>query len=406
MSRLKGRALVGQSGGPTAVINQSLVGLVETAVAAEEISDILGAEHGIQGVLDGRLVDLGREDPSELERVARTPAAALGSVRKRPSPDDCARIIEALARHDIRFVFYIGGNDSAETAYLLNAAAVERGYEVRLFHVPKTIDNDLAAQDHTPGYGSAARFVALATMGVDADNRSLGGVKVDVIMGRHAGWLAASARLARIHDDDGPHLVYVPEVAFDIQDFLRRVSGCVADHGRCVVAVSEGIRLADGTLVADVGTAGPHEVDSHGNVQLSGSGALGDKLAQWIKDGVPAAKRVRADTYGYLQRSHFGVVSEQDAVEAREVGRFAVRMATSGEHASGSVAIQRDLSSGVYAPRYEILDLRDVAQKTRTMPPELLSSPCDVSPAFVDYAAPLVGELPRPGRLARHRFPG
>ncbi|MEZ6015772.1 MAG: diphosphate--fructose-6-phosphate 1-phosphotransferase [Planctomycetota bacterium] len=404
MSRLKGRALIGQSGGPTAVINQSLVGVIEAALAADEITDVVGAENGIQGVLDGRLVDLGREDRGELERVARTPAAALGSVRKKPSQDDCARIVDALERNDIRYVFYIGGNDSAETAFLLNNAAAARGYEVRLFHVPKTIDNDLAAQDHTPGYGSAARFVAQAMMGVDADNRSLGGVKVDVIMGRHAGWLTAAARLARTVDGDGPHLIYVPEVAFDIDSFLGRVGACVADYGRCVIAVSEGIHLADGTLVAEVGASGQREVDSHGNVQLSGTGALGDKLAAWIKEGVPAAKRVRADTYGYLQRSYFGVVSEQDAREAREVGHVAVRVATSGERPHGSIAIQRDLSSGAYRPRYEVIELEDVAQRTRCMSADLLLGDCDVSPTFLDYALPLVGELPRPGRLARHRF--
>jgi len=406
MPRLVGRAIIGQSGGPTAVINQSLVGVVEAALAAPEITAVLGAENGIQGLLDGRIVDLGRERREDLERVAATPAAALGSVRKKPTPDECTRIVAALARHDIRYVFYIGGNDSAETAHLLNSAAAAQGYEVRLFHVPKTIDNDLAAQDHTPGYGSAARFVAQAMLGVDADNRSLGGVKVDVIMGRHAGWLTAAARLARQAPGDGPHLIYVPEVAFEIEAFLRRVGSCLADHGRCVIAVSEGIHLADGTLVAEVGASGAREVDSHGNVQLSGSGALGDKLAAWIKEGVPGAKRVRADTYGYLQRSYFGVVSEQDASEAREVGRIAVRVAVSGERPHGSVAIQRDRSSAVYRPRYEVIELADVAQKTRVMPADLLLGDCDISPKFLDYALPLVGPLPQPGRLARHRFQG
>jgi len=406
MARLKGKALIGQSGGPTAVINQSLVGVVEAALAAPEITHVLGAENGIQGILDGRLVDLGREDRDELERVARTPAAALGSVRKKPSPEDCARIVDALVKHDIRYVFYIGGNDSAETAHLLNNTAQARGFDVRLFHVPKTIDNDLAAQDHTPGFGSAAKFVAQAMLGVDAVNRSLGGVKVDVIMGRHAGWLTAASRLARTNPGDGPHLIYLPERAFDIQAFVANVGRVLAEHKRCVVAVSEGIHLADGTLVAEVGASGQRELDSHGNVQLSGSGALGDKLAEWIKQGVPAAKRVRADTYGYLQRSFFGCVSEQDAREAREVGHVAVRVATSGERPHGSIAIQRDRSNGGYRPRYEVIELADVAQKTRVVPAEFILGDCDIAPAFLDYALPLTGELPRPGRLARHRFQG
>jgi 6-phosphofructokinase len=405
-SRLRGKALIGQSGGPTAVINQSLVGVVEAALGVPEITHVLGAENGIQGILDGRLVDLGREDREELERVARTPAAALGSVRKKPSADDCGRIVDALAKHDVRYVFYIGGNDSAETAHLLQGAADARGYEVRLFHVPKTIDNDLAGQDHTPGYGSAARFVAQAMMGVDADNRSLGGVKIDVIMGRHAGWLTAAARLARLRDDDGPHLIYLPERAFDVDTFLAQVGSCLADHGRCVVAVSEGIHLADGRLVAELASSAAREVDSHGNAQLSGSGALGDQLAAWVKARVPAAKRVRADTYGYLQRSYFGVVSEQDALEAREVGRLAVQVAAGGERQNGSLAIQRETGPRGYTPRYEVLDLAAVAGKTRVVPEEFLLGDSDVAASFLEYALPLVGELPRPGRLVRHRFPG
>jgi len=414
--RLRGRALVGQSGGPTAVINQSLVGVIRAATEASEITDILGAEHGIQGLLEGHIVDLGREAPEVLDQIAATPAAALGSVRKKPTPDECERIVFILEQLDVRFVFYVGGNDSAETAHLLSQAAEARGYELRLFHVPKTIDNDLAGQDHTPGYGSAARFVAQAMLGGDADNRSLRGVKVDVIMGRHAGWLTAATRLARTAEGDGPHLIYVPERAFDVDEFLRSVGTCLSDHGRCVVAVSEGIHLADGRLVAELGAAsgfrpgdlggggGKREVDSHGNVQLSGSGSLGDTLASWIKAGVPGASRVRADTYGYLQRSYFGVVSEQDAREAREVGEFAVHTAISGARPHGSIAIQREIHNGMYRPRYEVLELADVAGHTRTVPEEFLLGSSDIAPSFLDYARPLVGELPRPARLARHRF--
>ena len=397
MSQLRGHALIGQSGGPTAVINQSLVGLVESCLEHPDITGVYGALNGIEGIIEERLIDLGRESSEELERVAMTPAAALGSVRRKPTPEACRRVLDVFKAHDIRYFFYVGGNDSAETAHLLNEAALEIGYEVRLFHVPKTIDNDLAGCDHTPGFGSAARFVAQAFMGDDQDNRSLGGVKINVVMGRHAGWLTAASRLARRQAGDGPHLIYLPEGVFDRQQFCARVEEMLQAHGRCLVAVSEGIHDADGNVIAK-GT----EVDSHGNIQLSGTGALGDYLSELVKRDVPSAKRVRADTFGYLQRSFFGVVSEQDALEARAVGREAVRVATSGERGHGSLAIQRGGDGGAYQPSYVVNDLSVVAAATRHVPEDFIEGPDDVSEAFVEWAAPLVGELPVPGRLASH----
>lgn len=397
MSQLRGHALIGQSGGPTAVINQSLVGLVESCIEHPDITGVYGALNGIEGIIEERLIDLGRESREELERVAMTPAAALGSVRRKPTPEACRRVLDVFQAHDIRYFFYVGGNDSAETAHLLNEAALEIGYEVRLFHVPKTIDNDLAGCDHTPGFGSAARFVAQAFMGDDQDNRSLGGVKINVVMGRHAGWLTAASRLARRNEGDGPHLIYLPEGVFDRQEFCGRVEEMLQAHGRCLVAVSEGIHDADGNVIAR-GT----EVDSHGNIQLSGTGALGDHLSELVKSGVPSAKRVRADTFGYLQRSFFGVVSDQDALEAREVGRAAVRVATSGERQHGSLAIQRGGTDGAYEPVYVVNDLSVVAAATRHVPEEFIQGSDDVSEAFVEWATPLVGALPVPGRLASH----
>jgi len=216
----RGNALIGQSGGPTCVINQSLVGLVEGAVGAGSIRNVYGAVHGIQGVLEGNLIDLGRESQETLEAVAATPCAALRSVRKKPTREECERVLGVFKAHDVRYFFYIGGNDSAETAHILNEIAVAEGYDVRLFHVPKTIDNDLRVTDHCPGYGSAATFVACAFMGDNQDNRSLPGIKLDVIMGRHAGWLTAASMLARQHEDDGPHLIYVPERVFDTARFV------------------------------------------------------------------------------------------------------------------------------------------------------------------------------------------
>src|SRR5688572_24008853 len=262
MPQLVGNALVGQSGGPTCVINQSLVGILEAAVGYPAIKNVYGAVHGIKGVLEEHLIDLGRESRATLEAVAITPCAALRSVRKKPTREECQRALQVFRAHDVRYSFYIGGNDSAETAHILNELAVAEGYELRLFHVPKTIDNDLRVTDHRPGYGSAARFVASAFQGDNQDNRSLPGIKIDVVMGRNAGWLTASSALARQFPDDGPHLIYVPERVFSLERFLADVERVHKQHGRCLVAVSEGIHDAAGKSVVVT-----KEVDSHGNAQ-------------------------------------------------------------------------------------------------------------------------------------------
>ena len=395
MSQLTGNALVGQSGGPTCVINQSLVGVIEGCLAAEAITGVYGTLQGIQGVLDEDFVDLAQESAENLERVANAPCAALRSIRKKPTREDCETMLGVFERYNIRFFFYIGGNDSAETAHLLNEVAVERGYEIRLFHVPKTIDNDLRVNDHTPGYGSAARFVIQALMGDNLDNYSLGGIKINVIMGRNAGWLTAAARLARHPDDDGPHLIYVPEADFSMEEFLTSVEARYRESGRCLVAVSEGIHFADGTLVA----AGKG-ADAFGNVQLSGSGSLGDLLSAEVKGALGKSARVRADTFGYLQRSYLGVVSEQDAFEAREVGRHAVRVAAAGDVPHGSVVILRDSEGGKYKPRFDVTELKNVARDTQELPDDFVLGANDIAPAFIDYCAPLVGPIPAPGRLA------
>jgi ATP-dependent phosphofructokinase / diphosphate-dependent phosphofructokinase len=404
MTAPQGNALIGQSGGPTAVINQSLVGLVEACMQAAPIREVYGAINGIQGVLDERFVNLGLESPADLERVAQTPAAALRSVRKKPSREDSIQALEVLRVHDVRYFFYIGGNDSAETAHLLNGVAVEQGYDVRLFHVPKTIDNDLLETDHCPGYGSAAKFVAQALMGDNEDNRGLGGIKIDVIMGRNAGWLTAAGALARIGEGEGPHLIYLPEVDFTWDGFLDDIARNYEEHGRCLVAVSEGIHTPDGALVAQ-----SKEQDAFGNAQLSGSGSLGDLLASRVKQGLGARfdgpLRVRADTFGYLQRSFHGLVSSVDAAEAREVGRAAVRVATSDDVPHGSIIIRREGNGSDYRASYDWCPLEKVARETKEMPAEFLRGSNDVSPAFLDYARPLVGDLPPVGRLSDHPVP-
>lgn len=394
----RGNVMIGQSGGPTVVINQSLVGVVHAAMASDAVGTILGARHGVKGILAEDLIDLGKESPETLERVALTPAAGLGSVRQKPTREECERILKVCRAHDVRYFFYIGGNDSAETAHIIEELSREDGYEMRLFHIPKTIDNDLRVTDHCPGFGSAARFVASAVMGDNLDNRSIPGIKIDVVMGRHAGFLTAAAALAKRYDDDGPHLVYLPETAFDMERFLDDVGEVHGRLGRCVIAVSEGIHDAEGALIVQA-----REVDSHGNAQLSGSGALGDMLADAIKGRFGATMRVRSDTFGYLQRSFPGFQSSVDMAEARAVGQEAMRAALTGDHGSGSIAIRR-VEGAKYAAEYFVTPLDTVARVTRSFPLEWMNAARNqVLPAWFDYALPLVGELPEVGRLAGHK---
>jgi 6-phosphofructokinase 1 len=392
--KLIGKMVIGQSGGPTAVINQSLVGAVLAARSHANITGILGARHGIAGIMKEDFIDLSTQSAEQLELVATTPAAALGSVRLKPGRAECEKVFEVFKKHDVRYFFYIGGNDSAETAHIIAEMAKDANYDFCTVHIPKTIDNDLKVTDHCPGFASAARFVALAFMGDDRDNYALSGIKVNVVMGRSAGFLTAASALARQADGDGPHLIYLPERVFNVESFQQDVRDKVAKYGRCVVAVSEGITDKDGNPISTSG-----ERDSHGNIQLSGSGALGDTLAALVKAAFPGEKvRVRADTFGYLQRSFPTVVSPVDVIEAREVGEHAVNhAATTG--VPGSVSIRR-LSSQPYASECFITPLSSVAREATSMKDEYINAAGnDVTQAWLDYVAPLVGELPVIGRL-------
>ena len=396
---IEGAAVIGQSGGPTAVINQSLVGIVEGLKGLKPITKIFGMRHGVTGLIKNYpLVDLGAVPHETLEKVARTPSAALGSSRDKPTEADCAKIFDACKAQQIRYFFYIGGNDSSDTCRIVSEMGKKSGYELRCFHVPKTVDNDLMMNDHTPGFGSAARFVAMAFMADNQDNRSLPGVKINVVMGRNAGFLTAASALARQGEDDGPHLVYVPEVPFDTDEFIKDVEATLHRLGRCQIAVSEGIKDKDGTDIGAKLIAG--EKDSHGNAQLSGSGALGDMLANLVKAKVKTpngkAPRVRADTLGYLQRC-WPEPSPVDAAEARAVGLYAAQQASMGIH-EGSVAINR-VSNHPYRVEKRLIGLGEVAAKTRHLPPEFIQGRHDVTRAFIDYCRPLVGELPTLGRL-------
>ncbi|MBR1870776.1 MAG: diphosphate--fructose-6-phosphate 1-phosphotransferase [Kiritimatiellae bacterium] len=383
--------VIAQSGGPSMVINQSLVGAVLAARGSRKIGRILGARHGIQGILDGDYIDLRKPTAAKLEAIAATPSSALGSVRKKPTADDCRRIFEAFKKRSVGYFFYIGGNDSADAARIVAEEAEKEGYPLVCYHIPKTIDNDLRSCDHTPGYGSAARFVASAIKGDDLDNRALGGVKIDVIMGRDAGFLTAAAALARQNKNDGPHLIYLPERPFELAQFTEDVKAVVAKLGRCVVAVSEGIRSADGTPVAAQFANG--ERDSHGNLQLSGTGALGDALAKYLKANA-GISRVRADTFGYLQRSFPGIASKSDATEARKAGAAAVKAALAGKVTKGTIGIQRKKGK-TYAVTFETMPIASAAKETRSVPDNFIAANGhDVTKAFIAYAAPLVGTLP------------
>jgi len=398
MAKLKGNAVVGQSGGPTVVINQSLVGIIKAAKQREEIGKIYGARNGVRGMLEEQFVELQDLPDRQLDAVAGTPSAALGSTRDKPDEEYCSKIFEVFRKNDIHYFFYIGGNDSASTAHILNGLSEKFSYDLRAVHVPKTIDTDLPVTDHCPGYPSAARFVALAVMGDNLDNKSLPGVKVDIIMGRHTGWLTAASMLARQEPDDGPHLIYVPEVAVEMTQFVEDVDRVVQTHGRCLVAVSEGITDDKGELWAKKAQA-VMEQDAHGNVTLSGTGVLADFLVSELRKSKPHIKRMRGDTFGYLQRCFPGVVSQVDAQEAYKVGQEAVRYATDWAM-DGSVAIRRlSEGAGEYAMETLLTPLASVAAKTKTMPGAYCDTPGVIKDAFLDYLKPLVGDLPVCGRL-------
>jgi 6-phosphofructokinase 1 len=398
----RGNAAIGQSGGPTAVINQSLVGVVEALKQFKSIKKIYGMRHGVSGLTKTppALVELGKLTPAKLNAIAQSPAAALGSSRDKPDADYCARILEACKAADIRYFFYIGGNDSSDTCRIVSELAASAGFDLRCFHVPKTVDNDLMENDHTPGFPSAARFVATAFMADALDNASLPGVKINVVMGRHAGFLTAASALARMQGgskpvaDAGPHLIYLPESPVSIEQFTQDVQAVYDRLGRCQIAVSEGVLDKSGRpVIASLVTG--LDVDAHGNIQLSGTGALGDALADHIKKTVKTksgkAPRVRADTFGYLQRC-WPDPSPVDSKEARGAGKFAVKLAQQG-HTSGSVAIVR-VSDKPYKSAFKRIELRDVAAKTRHLPPEFMKGHNDVTPALIKYLTPLVGKLP------------
>jgi 6-phosphofructokinase len=398
--KLEGKVVVAQGGGPTAVINQSLVGTVLESRKFQQITKVYGAVNGVEGIINEEFLDLTQETTHNLESVAITPSSALFSTRDKPDENYCQEIFKVFKAHNVRYFFYIGGNDSADTVRIVNKQAEDSDYEFRAIHIPKTIDNDLMMNDHTPGYPSAARFVAQSFIGLNLDNRALPGVHIGVVMGRNAGFLTAASSIAQKYPDDGPHLIYLPEREFTVDKFLRDVKGVYDKYGRCIIAISEGIKGSNGKPIITEYLKG--EVDAHGNRQLSGTGMLGDILSEQIKTKL-GIQRVRSDTLGYLQRSFFGCVSSVDQHEAREVGEKAAQFAI-WHNIDGSITINR---TGNYSVEYKMTDLKNVAANTRLMPDEYINKDGNnVTDEFKYYLQPLLGDdMPQASMLRAPRAP-
>jgi 6-phosphofructokinase len=390
----KGNALVMQSGGCTPVINRSLAGVARQAVDHPEIGKIIGASHGLEGLLRDEVIDLGRLSKAEWNRIAKTPAAALGSTRHKLQSDEIDAVLGSLDRHGVRFMFTIGGNDSAETGLAISQAARHAGYDLQVMNVPKTIDNDLVLTDHSPGYGSAARFVALATIGAGQDAQSMGQaspITIIEVMGRDTGWLAASATLAKQRESDAPHLICVPEVPVDEGRFLEHIEDAYRKYGFAVAVIAENTRGTAGILG---GQSDPWFVDDFGHEYFDGPARyLAGLVSQRLK------VRARYEKPGTIQRSFIPSVSQVDAREAELVGRAAVSHAVNG-HSDEIVTLIREPGRD-YTCNTGLAPLDQVAGQVQPMPPEYLDSANDfVTPEFIDYALPLVGSrLPRFSRI-------
>ncbi len=399
-----GNVVIAQSGGPTAVINRTLAGAINELKALRLAGKILGAKHGIEGVMAKDFLPFDSVSGPLMRKVAEMPGAALGSTRLKPGQEECTKVLSVFREMDVQYFFYIGGDDTARSLNIISKAAEEAKYPLVCIHIPKTIDNDLVKpHDHTPGWGSAARFVALSSMGLDEDNRSMRGIYINVFMGKNAGFLTASSALARQRDDEGPHLLYLPEVPFDEEKFVQDIQTVYDQLGRVHVAVSEGINVKDekGEMILLLHKMHKDRgMDNFGGVNLSGSGALGDYLGRLVEQKVKSAKklRFRSDTMGYLQRSFPFVVSEVDAEEAELVGRMGVQYAFAEEKSASIALIRKD--SDHYECETIGASLELVGSGKRAMPKEFISSEgTDVTQEFVDYATPIVGPMPIRARL-------
>ena len=403
MEQLKGACIIGQSGGPTAVINASAQGVIQTALAAGQITKVYGAAHGIKGVLGDQLYDMGQEDPAELDLMKFTPSSALGSCRyKLADPDkddtDYKRILEIFKKYDVRYFFYNGGNDSMDTCNKISKYMQKVGYPCNIMGVPKTIDNDLSGTDHCPGYASAAKYIATSCMEIYQDARvyDTGMVAIVEIMGRHAGWLAGAAALAT-WAGSGPDLVYLPEVDFDMDKFLADVKKVYEATGNCLVAVSEGIHYADGTFVSEAKTSA---TDGFGHAQLGGLAAM---LADVVKKEMGV--KVRGIELSLLQRCGSHLASRTDVEEAYGVGKAAVEAAVAGQ-TDYMVGLDCTRDAQGYHCQTKLVPLTEAANTERKVPREWINAEGNgVTQAFIDYALPLIqGEMDRPLENGLPRF--
>jgi ATP-dependent phosphofructokinase / diphosphate-dependent phosphofructokinase len=403
---LVGSCIFGQSGGPTAVINASAYGVIRTALDSENITGVYGAAYGIQGVIKDELYDMVEEEDYELKLLLNTPSSELGSCRYKiadPEDDDSdyKKILETFKKYNVRYFFYNGGNDSMDTCNKISRYMEKVGYECRVIGVPKTIDNDLFGTDHCPGYGSAAKFIATSCMeiGKDTDVYNTDMVTIVEIMGRHAGWLTASAALATEYGNGcGPDLIYLPERDFDLDQFTEDVEKIMKQKRNVLVAVSEGLHYADGSFVSEAKTSG---TDGFGHAQLGG---LAVKLANYLKERLNL-KKVRGIELSLLQRSAAHIASAIDVEEAELVGKFAVESALAG--ATGQmVALEREDNSGLYSCKPVLLSLSSVANYEKKVPLNWITEDGNyVTNEFINYVLPLIqGEpkIPRSNSLPRY----
>ena len=399
---LKGACIFGQSGGPTAVINASAYGVLKTALESDVITNVYGAAHGIRGVLDDRLYDIGQEDPDELRLLLHTPSSELGSCRyKMADPDtddtDYRRILEIFRKYNVRYFFYNGGNDSMDTCNKINQYMQSVGYECRVMGVPKTIDNDLFGTDHCPGYASAAKYIATSIMEVyqDAHVYDKGMIVVVEIMGRHAGWLAAASALASEYGA-GPDLIYLPETDFSMPKFIEDVKKVYNATGNCIVAVSEGIHYEDGGFVSEAKVAAN---DGFGHAQLGGLATI---LAEVLKEETGA--KVRGIELNLLQRCAAHLASETDIEESYMAGKVAVENAVNGINGR-MIGFERGIQNGKYACRTKLVPLVEVANVEKKIPREWINEEGNgVNHQFIEYALPLIQgepELPKQDSLPR-----
>ena len=389
MKNLKGACMFAQSGGPTSVINSSAAGVFLEALKSPEITKVYGAAHGIKGVLDEQFYDIGLEDKKELELLKYTPSSALGSVRyklKDVSVDDTdyKRILEVFKKYDIRYFLYNGGNDSMDTCNKISKFLNGSGWDCNVIGVPKTIDNDLFGTDHCPGFASAAKYIATTLMEINLDAKvyNTGMVCVIEVMGRNAGWLTAAASLAG-YKGLGADLIYLPEVAFDVDKFVSDVEGVLAKNdNKCIAVVSEGIKLADGRYVGEFTAS---KTDLFGHAQLGG---VGQMLANVIKE--KTGIKTRAIELSLMQRCGAHLASKVDVEEAFGAGAEAVKAAVSGE-TDKMVCFERDMSTGHYVCKYKLLPLELAANTEKTVPLEwITNNGTALSDKFVEYALPLI----------------